>query len=330
MNTPSLPTVEPTDAADVGTIEQRHLSIMDELRAETPQPAGEVEEGGESRPAGAPPAVASPADSDAEARRIERQKRLQAFTQQERQAVDRKEHLARAEKEAARAQAAEERIAALTGSTFDRAVLKDPLKVMRLMEAEGISADKVAEAIRESLSNPDIMAGRAAREAVSPELAEARQLIARQNARLDAIEQERAQERQATNEQRYTEQFIGHVTANAQRAPLAARLLEHDRAEFMQMAHIAVERIPNGAGADALLDAVEDMLDRDVRAVATKYSAIYGQQPSPSPAKQPRPGAVQPRTVSNSLAQERGSLVDEDDLSKLPVEERARRLIRAM
>ncbi len=331
VNTPSIQTqatAEPIDIADAGDLDQRHAALMDELRADPSQSADEVEGEGESRPAAAAP-VASPADSAVEAARADRRKRLDALKLQERAAVDHKERQAYADKQAARAQEAEDRIASLTGSTFDRAVLKDPLKVMRLMEAEGISADKVAEAIRESLSNPDIAASRAAREAVSPELAEARALIARQNARLDALENERAQERATVTERQHTERFIGHVEAQATRAPLAAALLKHDRAEFLEMAQLASERVPPGAGADALLDAVEDILDTDVRGVANKYMAIYGQQTSPtSRATQPRTGAVQPTTVSNSLAQERGSLVDEEDFARLSLNERARILSR--
>ncbi len=330
MNTPSIAPTETEDSGGIaGTIEQRHASLMDELRAETPQPAGEVEDGA-SRPAATPPAVASPADLDVDARRVERQQRLAAMQQKERAAVDHKERLVYAEKQAARAKEAEDRIAALTGSTFDRAVLKDPLKVMRLMEAEGISADRVAEAIRESMTNPDIAASRAAREAVSPELAEARSLIAKQEARLAALEEERNTERATVTERQHTERFFGHVEAQATRAPLSAALLRHDREEFHAMATLAADRVPPGAGMAALLDAVEDLLDGDVRKVANKFSAIYGPQPAPSRAVQPRPGAVQPRTVSNSLVTERGHVVDEEDLAKLPVEERARRLIRAM
>lgn len=330
MNAPSL-SAEPTDITQIGDVESRHASLMDELRAETPQPAGEVEEDGESRPAAAPPAVASPADSDALARREERRKRLDAFKLQERQSVDQKERQAYAEKQAARAKDAEDRIAALSGSTFDRAVLKDPLKVMRLMEAEGISADKVAEAIRESLTNPDIAASRAAREAVSPELAEERRARAALEARLNALEAERATERQSVAEQRFTDQFTRHVDAQAARAPLSAALLKHDRSEFLQMMHAAAERCPDGAGADALLDAVEDLLDTDVRAVATKYGAIFSPSTAAptSRANEPRNGAVQPRTLSNSLVTERGSVVDEEDLARLPVEERVKRMLKS-
>jgi hypothetical protein len=314
---------------DAGDIDQRASALLDELRADPSQPAGEVEEDGESRPAAALPAVASPADSDAAARREERRKRLDAFKLQERQSVDHKERVAFAEKEAARARAAEERLAAMSTSTFDRAVLKDPVAVMRLMEDAGVNADEVAKAISASLSDPSISASRAAREALSPELAEARSLIARQEARLAALEGERAKERESAAEARHQEMFVSHVTAQSARAPLAAALLRHDRAEFMMMAQMASERVPAGAGADALLDAVEDILDTDVRSVAQKYQAIYGPSATPtSQATQPRPGAVQPRTVSNSLASERGSIVDEEDWAHLPLNERARLLSR--
>jgi hypothetical protein len=323
VNAPSQ-TVEPTEGStEDGTLEQRQAALLTSLRSETPDVAPDA-------PAPAAPAAAPPLAEDAA--RKERRARLEALSRETREAVDRKERQTASEKLArdlaaaqARAAEAEKRAAA----ALDRAVLKDPIKVMRLMEAEGIHADKVAEAIRESITNPDVVASRAAREAVSPEIQAMRDEIAASREQVKQLLATVAQRDAAAEEQRHTEAFVQHAAASATRAPLAAALLKHDRAEFLQIAEIASRRVHEGAGADALLDALEDVLDSDVRQVAQKYAAIYGTA-QPSPATQTRRGAVQPNTVSNSLAQERGSLVEEEDLAKLPLEERARRLIRSM
>lgn len=330
MNT-STPTTEATDVGEAGTIEQRTASLMDELRADPSQPAGEVEEDAEGSPASTAP-VASPADSDAEQRRAERRKRLEAFAQQERQSVDHKERQAYAEKQAQRAKEAEDKLAAMSQGTFDRAVLKDPLAVMRMMEEAGVDASQVAEAIRESISNPNVAASRAAREAVSPELAEAKAIIARQEARLSKLEGERESERAAITERQHVENFVSHINASAQHTPLAAALLKHDREEFIEMANIASQKVPPGSGREALADALEELLDKEARGVFTKYSAIYGAPIAtpPSQATRTRSGAVQPTTLSNTLAQERGSLADEEDWAHLTVEERARRLSKSL
>ncbi len=327
MNTSTL-TAEPTDVGDVGSIEQRQASLMDEIRSDPSQPAGEEDEGGESRPAAAPPAVASPADSDAAARRAERRKRLDEVTARERQAVDHKERLAAVEKQTARAKEAEDKLAAMTQGTFDRAVAKDPLAMMKLMEDAGVDAGMVADAIQKSISDPSYAASRAAREAVSPEITELRTQLKAQNDQIAALLDRDAKTTAAQRRHQDEEAFANHVGASAAQTPLSAALLKHDRAEFLLMADMASDDLPEGAGPRALADALEDLLDTKVRAVANKYSAIYGSPSPTSQAMKPRPGAVQPNTVSNSLVQERGSLVDEDDFAKLTVEERAKILSR--
>lgn len=339
MNNPSptitAPAAEATTSSEAGTIEQRQAALFEELGGEPVQPAGDEAEDATGTPAGterSAPAV-SPADSTDEARRAERRQRLDAMKLQTRQDVDRKERQSAYDKQQRDLTAAQERadLAEKRASTaLDRSVLKDPIKVLRLLEAEGIPADQVANAIRESMTNPEIAATRAAREAISPEVAQARAENAALKARLDAFEAREAASNARYAEQRDTEEFITYAGTASQRAPLAAKLLAHDRNEFLQLATIAAEGVPPGAGRDALLDKLEDLLDGDVRGVAQKYAAIYGPLPTPSPAPQTRPGAVQPTTVSNSLAQGRTTLVEEEDFARLPLEERARRIIRSM
>lgn len=324
---------EPTAIADAGTVEQRVSGLFEELGREPVRPAVEDADDATSPPAGTAPATTSAADSTDEARRAERRARLDALKATERQSVDRKERQSandKLQRDFAAAQARAEQAEARAAAGIDRSILKDPLKVIKLLEDAGIPADQVANAIRESITNPEITATRAAREAISPELAAMRQAMEAQQAQIaDLLAQQSAASAHAT-EQRDTEDFLGFAGAAKDTHKLSASLLAHDRNEFLALANIAAAGVPAGAGRAALLDRLEDMLDGDVRQVAQKYAAIYGPTPAPSPATQPRSGAVQPTTVSNSLAQGRSTLVEEEDFARLPIEERAKRLIRSM
>ena len=115
------------------------------------------------------------------------------------------------------------------------------------------------------------------------------------------------------------------VSQSADRAPVAARLLAADPDEFMQMAEVAAARVP-GQGPEALLDALEELLDGEGRKFAKKYADLYGlvpSQPTAPVTTPPTRGAAQPKTISNSLAQSRTAVVEDPDFSKLTLEERA-------
>ncbi len=335
ITAPTTPAAEPEGATEAGTLDQRRAALFEELGGEPVQPAGDEADDAGGAPAGPTPTApaVSPADSTDEQRRADRRARLDALKLNERQSVDRKERQSAYDKQQRDLIAAQQRAdqaEARAAGGLDRSILKDPLKVIRMLEAEGIPADKVADAIRESMQSPELVAARSAREAISPELVAVRSENAALKQRLDAFEAREQAQAARSAEQRDTEDFIQFAGTAAQKAPLSAALLKHDREEFLQLATLAAAGVPAGAGREALLDKLEDMLDGDVRQVAQKYAAIYGPQPAPSPAPQTRPGAVQPTTVSNSLAQGRTTLVEEEDYARLPVEERARRLIRSM
>jgi hypothetical protein len=82
----------------------------------------------------------------------------------------------------------------------------------------------------------------------------------------------------------------------------------------------AANTLHDGAGAQAVLDVIEENL--------SSLAAIYAAPPSNAPSKPNTPrGAAKPNTVSNSLAQQRSAVVDPEDLADLPYEERVRRLL---
>jgi hypothetical protein len=339
VNQPSpavAPVAETATPAAMPSLEERIAGVNNDLDAATSESAGES---GES----APPAVSakaplSPAPSDdAEQRAADRRARLEALSAKTRESVDRKAQQAAAEKMARdletyqrRAEEAERQAA----SRVDVSQL-DEAAFFALAEKRGIAPQKLGEWIRTAMTNPEKVAEAAALQATQRTYDPKLEAIQKENealkARLDAFEASQAKQSAAAEEQRQTQAFLGMVAQSAERAPLAAKLLASDPDEFMQMASIAAPRVP-GMGPEALLDAVEELLDGEGRKVAQKYATLYGLSPSqtPAPTTPTIRGAAKPNTVSNSLAQERASLVDEDDYARLPIEERAARLIKSM
>lgn len=333
------PVAPANDGGDELSVDQRVAALHEELRAARPAPAVErTEDVATETPAGPATPVASAADSDSEKRRAERKARLDAVAAQNRESVERKERQAAQERiqrehaeAVARAEAAEKRAAGLVDiSALDEA------SFLRLAEQKGIDGAKLGAWMRDAMTNPERVAEAAALKATQAEYDPKLSAIQAENAalkaRLDAFEAQQAASRQAAEDAHHTNLFLGHVEKSAERAPLAVKLLAHDRDEFIEIANIAASRIPAGAGAEALMDKIEDILDSDVRAVSQKYAAIYGSPAAtpqaPSRASAPT-AAAKANTVSNSLAQERASVVEEEDWAKLPLAERVRRLSRS-
>lgn len=335
MNQPSPATEAIETTTALPSFDERLASVNSELEAASSETAGELGEG-HSSPAApqVPPAVS---DDAAAKRAEERRARLAEIQSRERQRVNSKSAQAAADKLARDLEAAQRRAdeaEKLAAARLDRALLKDPHAVLGLMEREGMSAEDVANAIRESMSNPEKAAEAAALRATTatydPKLAALEARIAEQQAKIDAFTAAQEKAQAAAEEKAQTEAFLGFVAASAERSPMAAKLLETDPEEFMQMASIAAEGVA-GLGPEALLDAVEELLDGPTRQVAQKYAALYGLTSQPAAPTQPTTrAAAQANTVSNSLAQQRASIVEEEDFAKLPLEERAARLIRSM
>lgn len=310
------------------TIEERASGVLNELRGTPSEAAG----GPTPTPAG------TPAASD-DARKARRE-RLAALTQKDRERVDHKQRQAEADKATRRAAEAERRATdaeALASKRIDLDSL-DEAAFLALAEKKNITGDRLAAWIREATTNPEKIAQAAALKATTaaydPKFAALEQRLAEQDKQIQGYIAAQQKQQLDAQEQRDIQQFKGFVGESAERAPLAARLLEHDADEFLAMADIAGHKVPEGAGAEALLDAIEELLDSDdgARGVYTKYAKIYGPQATPSTDKASPPprAAAKANTISNSLAATRTSVVEEDDLASLDLDERARRLIKQL
>ena len=283
---------------------------------------------------GAPETAPAAPDAEAVARAAERRARLDALGAKQRDQVDRKAALAAQDKlqrdlaaAEARAKAAED-AAAAGANRIDVSTL-DEAGFFALAEQKGIKPENLQAWLHKAITSPEKIAEAAALKATSstydPKLAALEARIAKQDAALEALRAENASHASRAEEQRQTQAFLGMVSQSADRAPVAARLLAADPDEFMQMAEVAAARVP-GQGPEALLDALEELLDGEGRKFAKKYADLYGlvpSQPTAPVTTPPTRGAAQPKTISNSLAQSRTAVVEDPDFSKLTLEERA-------
>lgn len=313
--------------------------MQDAINAEaTSQPAAESVADPESTPPDATPPAASPAGSeDAQAKaRAERLARLEALKAEERQRVDDRARKAQGdrlakelEQERARASALEARAQQL----IDISKL-DEASFFQLAQKANIHPQKLGEWIRDSLTNPEILATKAARTALDPQLAEMQAKIERQEQAMQAMLQQQQQERAQAEARHMTQQFLGMVSQSAEHAPLSARFLEkHGANEFLKIAETAGAQLPAHAGPQAVLDAVESFLDGDARTYAQGLAELYGLTAGPSQVQQtppPKSAAAKAKTVSNANAQERASVVNDNAFARLSFDERLEALKRSM
>jgi hypothetical protein len=279
-----------------------------------------------SSPNAAPPdaAPAASADDVDEATQARRQ-RLAQLRQQEAASVDAKaqkrqheelqQRLAAAEKRAEEA----ERMAALR-------VDPEALDERGFFEAAAkakVTPQRLAEYLKQQAENPELLAARAAETALTPKLSEMEKRIAEKEARLDAFLQQQEQAAEAASERAAFQHFAAYTTANAVTSPRSAAFLrEFGPEEFQKIATSVAASVPPNAGPQALLDSLEENFARLARVYAGSPAAAKQSIP------QHNPGAAQPMTtVSNTLAQQRASVVNEDaDWASLPFEERSARV----
>lgn len=281
--------------------------------------------------AGAPPPVvqASEADSASANAAEERRQRLAALQTQERAAVERKgrqaeqdkirRDLEAAQKRAAEAEARAQKLVDLDGL--------DEAAFFRMAQQKGIAPQRLGEWIREAMANPERVAEAAALEAAKRHVDPT---VKAMQERMEALERQLTQEREdraraaADHEERQAfAGFVEFVGQSANVAPRSAAFLNTFGAgEFRSLVSSAVQQLPEGVGAQAVLDIIEENL--------SALAQIYGSANPSSPQSKPSPnrGAAKPNTVSNTLAQQRSAVVDEDDFASLPFEERVNRLKR--
>lgn len=321
--------------ATPASFDQRMAAAIAEVAS--PETAADPAATTQPTPAAAAGSTAAPADAATKARE-ERTARLAALHERGRSAVDAKARQAEADRVAQEAASSRQRVAELEArqaQLVDVAKL-DEASFYDLAKRARVDPQKLGEWIRESIANPEKLAEHAVSRAVDPKLSALERKVQEQDQVIQQfLAQQRAQHERAS-EHAEQQRFFGFVGSSKDQAPLAHALLDKSGPEeFWKIADVAAKGLPPGAGAPALLDAIEHFLDSDGRAYAQTLATIYGLTTSPpgtstAQASPPKPAAAKatPTTVSNSLAQERASVVQEEELWKLPYEERLARAMR--
>lgn len=269
--------------------------------------------------------------TDAEKLATDRRARLQALQTSERERVA--QHAKHRESDDLRRQLAD---AQRRAKEFEERAARgiDPTKLdadayISLGEQLEVPPDKLAGWIRERMTNPELVARRAAVTAVDPKLAALEQRLAEQDKTIQSFLSQQSSAREQAEELAAAQEFYSFTETNATTAPLAAAVLTNaGKDEFYKLARSAAERVPEGAGPQAILDQIEEDLHYLVTLTAPKSAAQTQQRQAPPPA--PNPAAAKAHTtVSNTLAQTRASVVDDEtDWSSLSFEERSARLFR--
>lgn len=327
MNQPSTQQTEaPAPTPDLNG---RAAQLAEQIRSSS-EPAGDAGESPSPKATEAP-SLAAPADSE-EARAQARRERLAALSAQDRERVDHKARLAAQDKLAKDLEAAQKRAEeaeARAASRIDRADIKDPMRVFAIMQEEGVAPDRIAEAIREAMANPEkyaeARATEAAKKAVDPEVKALREKLAALEAREAEREAAWQKHQEGIRAQQAASEFFKFTEDNATVAPYAASFLrKHGPEQFYKLADKAAQDVPAGAGYQAVLDIIEENL--------SALASTFGTPPTPSKASAlPSRAAAKANTVSNKDAATRATVVDGDeDLSSLTLEERAERLTKRL
>lgn len=319
---------------------------MNQVTSETASPSTEVAEnsgsgvalksyeeraaeafGGETPDGQSTTPQAAPAPDALAQARSERRAALEKMKGEERGRVDAMAALRERDQLRAELQAEREK-----GKAFERYI--DPSKLTKqqffeLAEANPeLSPKDLGEWMRERMANPEIAAREAATRAVDPKLSALESRLAEQQAVIDSFLKNQSQARVDAEERQAAEQFFAYTRENASVAPFSARFLEqHGAAEFHKVALRAAQNVPDHAGAQGVLDEIEEHLTALSKIYMPETGNPQRRQASPTP--QIPAAAKAPTHVTNSLAQQRSSIVDEnEDWASLPFEERSARLFR--
>lgn len=297
-----------------GTVEQRADAIF-------PEVFDDGEDGGDSESTeaavAAPPAAPDQLAQDRAARRAKALEELNAKT---RNAVDSKAAQREAEQLRRQLQAERDRAANLvdvSGLT--------PTQILELGQRAGHAPKTMAEALAAAAGNPEILAAHAARRAVDPELAALKQSNEALKAQLEGyIQQQNTQSEQQAEDSAHG-QLAAFTTQNAPTSPYAASFLKaYGPEEYRKVVEHVMPNVVGG-GPQGVLDEVEDFLLARHKALGVWSPAQAApQRTQANPPRIPGPATQAPTHVTNSLAQQRSSVVDEEAaLQDLPYEERA-------
>lgn len=287
----------PTADAPAATLDERAAAAFGD-DAEAPQSAALPTQG-------APDPLA--------AARAERRAKLDELRAKERTRVD--AHAVMRERDELRAKQKE--LEQQLTSRLDPDSL-DEERFFALAEGMKLPPQKLFEWLKSRVDQPEAAF---IRREVDPKLSALEKKNAELEAKLAGFIQKQTDRDMSAEQQQHEAGFCAFAQSNAATSPLATRFLErHGVEQFIKVAEGAAEALPRGAGPQALLDEIEERLNH----VAATFQGQPAQRTQANPPR-PNPAAAQaPTHVTNTLAQQRSSVVDEDaQLRGLTLEERA-------
>ena len=310
------------------------MPSLEERAAAAFGPDAPAESVGEASDANAAPSsevpgestTASAGASDAATERRARLERLRAEeaarVDAQRKHRDGEELRRRIDEAEQRAKAAEER----ASRAIDPASLTQE-KFFELASTLNVPPQKLGEWLRERMTNPELAAEQAAVRALDPKLTAIEKRLADKEAQLDAFLQDQQRRAAQAEEQEAFNTFVQFTGQSGATAPHSARFLEtFGPKEFHRLALSAAASVPPNAGAQAVLDQIEENLSLLARVYSGNAPAPQQRPAHPHPSLA---AAKAPTTVSNTLAQQRAAVVDDDaKWASLSFEERSARVFR--
>lgn len=243
----------------------------------------------------------------------------------ERQHVDSRARLAEADRLQRELAVERQRAAELEkrATTYIDPSKLDAATFFQLAEQSKVPPAQLGEWLREAMANPERVAASSARKALDPELEAIRRENAEMRAELQTYIKQQSDARAQAEEAHYEHQLVSSIQPDV--APHAHTFLaKFGPEEFLKVARSAGRTLSEGAGAQALIDTIEEHLEQ----FASAFLPAQPVSKAPASPSQVRAAAKANTTVSNAMAQQRASVVDEDDFADLSYDERLARLKR--
>lgn len=320
--TQQAPAAAPAEAPEElgGSVEERADALFGPNIIEEDEGA----EGAEGAPAvAAAPDAPKTEEQLAADRKARRDADLAALKAKTREGVDAK--TARSEVETLRRQIEQER-QARAGLVDPRGLT--PLQILELGQLAGHAPDSMVEALKAAKDNPEF----AVRKVVDPEIQQLRQQLHQERQQREQFENQYRAAQERAEEDRVHQEMVTFASENAPTAPYSASFLKAFGAGKFRSAieHVLEQGRVVGSNQQAVLDAVEDFLIEEHRTTQQGLSAwtpTAAAAPQRTQANHPRSlgtATQAPTHVTNQLAQQRSSVVDEEAaLQDLPYAERS-------
>lgn len=341
----TMPATNPT-AAQVQapstrtSVDDRASALIAQLEGESPsEPAAEVDaaeqppsalstDGEVASSAADSGSAPSPEEQAATQRRQERLARIAAAMEKERlEDQQRAQHRQRRQAEKETTGELEKLRARLKELEPLNDVFKDEESFLGAAETRGYSAEKMINYWRKRMTDPQAVAAAQTAHAEKRMLEEIEK-VRQENAKLreEILAKEEAAKAEREGVHRAT-QFVHQASSLTDSHPLTADFLAENGPQVLiafANEYIAPS-LPESYGLDQLHDRLEQFLDR----VGRRPRQLAAMTPPANGTSQPpkKNGAEKPvTTLSNAATAERGQVTEEIPLSRMPLEERERRL----